>query len=290
MLTRLPLKAFIAVLVLAPLLVVATPSVAAPASGPMHATVHVVQPGETLYSIARAYGVSVYDVASANNVVNPNLIYAGQSLVIPGGYGYTPYPYHAYDGASVYVVQPGDTMYSIAARYGTTVWALAQANNLSNPNWIFAGQKLVIPGGYAGYPAPSPGYERHPVIVKKVVVVQEPPPLRPAVCNNSTKITSPLEGETLDGLGTQFVTGTASIDDFQFYKLEYGFGPAPIDFFSIDEVQTTPVVNGILGSWNTGALPEGTYTLRLTVVDNSGQFPPPCDVVVNVDHPAGVDP
>ncbi|MFQ5594244.1 MAG: LysM peptidoglycan-binding domain-containing protein [Anaerolineae bacterium] len=291
MMTRLPLKVLTVVLVLVVSLVVAAPSVAAPASGPMNATIHVVQPGETLYSIARGYGVDVYVVASANNVVNPNLIYAGQSLVIPGGYGYAPHPYHAYDGASVYVVRPGDTMYSIAARYGTTVWALAQANNLSNPNWIFAGQKLVIPGGYAGYPAPQPGYAHHPVVVKKVVVVhQEPPPLRPAVCNESTKITYPLEGETLDGLGTQFVTGTASIDDFQFYKLEFGFGAAPIDLFSLDEVQTKPVVNGILGSWNTGALPEGTYTLRLTVVDNSGQFPPPCDVVVNVDHPAGVDP
>ncbi|MFQ5340053.1 MAG: LysM peptidoglycan-binding domain-containing protein [Anaerolineae bacterium] len=286
MMTRLPLKVLTVVLVLMASLLVATPSVAAPASGPMYATVHVVQPGETLYSIARAYGVDVYVVASANNVVNPNLIYAGQSLVIPGGYGYAPHPYHAYDGASVYVVQPGDTMYSIAARYGTTVWAIAQANNLSNPNWIFAGQTLVIPGGYAAPPAHPPAYGHHP----KVVVVHEPPPPQPAVCNERTKITSPMQGETLDGLGTQFVTGTASIYNFQFYKLEYGFGAAPIDFFSIDEVQTTPVVNGILGSWNTGALPEGTYTLRLTVVDNSGQFPPPCDVVVNVDHPAGVDP
>jgi len=280
--TRLPLKALTVILVLVSLLVVATPAVAAPARGPMHATVHVVQPGETLYSIAWAYGVGVYDLASANNIVNPNLIYAGQSLVIPGGYGYAPPPYAPPSGAYVYVVQPGDTMYSIAARYGTTVWAITQANNLSDPNWIYAGQRLVIPGGYYGYP--------HPVVVKKVVVVEKTPPLKPAVCNASTKITSPLDGETLDGLGTFFITGTASIDDFQFYKLEYGIGAAPIDFFSIDEVQTKPVINGILGSWNTGALPEGTYTLRLTVVDNSGQFPPPCDVLVHVNHPAGVDP
>lgn len=288
MLTRLPLKALIIIVVLVSLLLMATPSAAAPALGPMHVNVHVVQPGETLYSIARAYGVSVYDVAMANHLVNPNLIYAGQSLVVPGGYAYTPQPYMPQYGGYVYVVQPGDTAYSIAARYGTTVWALAKANNLTNPDWIYAGQKLVVSEGYSGHPS-YPGYTKHPVVVKKVVVEKAPAP-KPAVCNERTKITSPLNGQTLDGLGTYFITGTASIADFQFYKLEYGFGDAPIDFFSIDDVHTKSIVNGILGSWNTGALPEGTYTLRLTVVDNHGQFPPPCDVLIHVDHPEGVDP
>jgi LysM repeat protein len=42
-------------------------------------------------------------------------------------------------------VRYGDTLYSIAWRYGTTVWALTVANHLPNPNWIFAGQSLCIP-------------------------------------------------------------------------------------------------------------------------------------------------
>jgi LysM repeat protein len=46
-------------------------------------TVHVVQRDETLYSIARSYGVSVWAIARANNIANPNAIYAGQRLVIP---------------------------------------------------------------------------------------------------------------------------------------------------------------------------------------------------------------
>lgn len=272
MMTRLPLKTFMLMLSLVLLFSVATPSTAAPARGPADGPSHVVRPGETVYSIARAYGVSPYAIARANRLVNPNLIYVGQRLVIPGGYGYTPPP-SARGG--VYVVRPGDTLYAIAARHGTTVWAIARANNLKNPNWIFAGQRLSVPT------------RRPPVVEKKVVVVEKKPSPKPAVCNEQTKITSPLNGETLDGLGTHFVTGTASIDDFQFYKLEFGFGEAPIEFHSIDEVQRRPVVNGILGEWNTGGLAEGTYTLRLTVVDNRGQFPPPCDVVVHVDHPDG---
>jgi LysM repeat protein len=274
--SRLVLKALVIVLLLAPLSLVAVPSAAAPAEAPSHNVVYIVQPGDTLFSIARRFGVSVASIAMANNIVNPNLIYAGQRLVIPTGYAPPYKPVYAPPAATVYIVKPGDTLFSIALRFGTTVQAIALANNIANPNVIFVGQRLIIP-------------KAAPLVVKKVikkviVVTPPPPPLQPAACDPSVSITFPRQGEVLDGLGTHFVTGTASIDDFQFYKLEFGFGPAPIKFFSIDEVQRKPVVNGILGAWNTGALPDGTYTLRLTVVDNRGQFPPPCDVVVTVRH------
>lgn len=267
--SRLVLKVLMLILLLVPLLLMAVPSAAAPAKAPSHAIIYTVRPGDTLFSIARRFGVSVGGIAMANHIVNPNLIFVGQRLVIPAGYPPPFPPPFAPPAAAVYIVQPGDTLFSIALRFGTTVFAIATANNIPNPNVIFVGQRLVIP-------RPGP-----------VIVVTPPPPAptpQPAVCNERTRITFPRMGEVLDGLGTHFVTGTASIDDFQFYKLEFGFGPAPIDFFSIDEVQRTPVVNGILGSWNTGALPNGTYTLRLTVVDNHGQFPPPCDVVITVRH------
>jgi LysM repeat protein len=45
----------------------------------------------------------------------------------------------------IHVVQPGDTLYRLALRYGTTVYAIAQANNLANINLIHVGQKLIIP-------------------------------------------------------------------------------------------------------------------------------------------------
>lgn len=49
-----------------------------------------------------------------------------------------------------YTIQPGDTLSSIAARYGTTVQAIAQANGIANPNLILAGQTITIPGGGGG--------------------------------------------------------------------------------------------------------------------------------------------
>ena len=110
-------------------------------------------------------------------------------------------------------------------------------------------------------------------------------PLHPAQCNGKTSITFPREAETLNGIGTYSIRGTADIEDFQFYKLEVGKGHKPIEFWSIDDIQTKKVINGILyRDWNTGALPAGPYTLRLTVVDHSGQYPTPCDTMVYIRH------
>ncbi len=50
----------------------------------------------------------------------------------------------------VHVVSRGDTLYSLARRYGTTVSAIAQANGLRNSNWIYVGQRLTIPGKTTG--------------------------------------------------------------------------------------------------------------------------------------------
>jgi len=100
--------------------------------------VYIVQPGDTLWSIARRFGTTVEAIAWVNGIVNPNYIYVGQRLIIPGGV-YPP------PSQIVYTVRWGDTLWSIARRFGTTAWAIALANNLWNPNFIYVGQQLVIP-------------------------------------------------------------------------------------------------------------------------------------------------
>ena len=114
-------------------------------------TIHIVQRGERLASIARWYGTTVQAIASANGIYNPNFIYAGQRLIIPSGSQYPPPPQQNY-----YIVRPGDTLAGIARYFGTTIWAIAQANNLQNVNWIYAGMYLVIPAG--GYPPPQQNF------------------------------------------------------------------------------------------------------------------------------------
>lgn len=147
-------------------------------------TVYTVQRGDTLYSISRRFGVSVQEIAAANHLVNPDLIYAGQTLVIPdasppsGGGNESPTqplpaPQPPISGGGIYVVQSGDTLLRIAARYGVTVQALVQANNLSNPNLIYAGQSLIIPG----LPGPGvPGATPQPTPPPQAPPPPNPPP------------------------------------------------------------------------------------------------------------------
>nr|MBC7244637.1 hypothetical protein [Chloroflexota bacterium] len=106
---------------------------------------------------------------------------------------------------------------------------------------------------------------------------QPPPCPQPGV-----QITSPTMNQVISGRVT--ILGTAQIDRFQFYKIEYGMGENPTQWHSIGEVNRTPVVNGVLGIWDTTGFPNGTFVLRLTVVDITGNFPPPCDVRVTIQQ------
>ena len=110
-------------------------------------TTYIVQSGDTLSSIARQFGVTVTAVVQANHIVNPNLIYVGNSLTIPDGAEPTAPPAPTPTTGTTYVVQAGDTMFRIAVNFGVSVQAIAQANGLSNPGLIFVGQTLIIPGG-----------------------------------------------------------------------------------------------------------------------------------------------
>jgi LysM repeat protein len=129
-------------------------------------TVHVVVPGENLFRISLRYGVSMAAIAQRNNIPNINLIYVGQQLIIPAG-GTTPPPATTPNptpgggqpggGTSTYTVVRGDTLARIAAKFGTTVQALATLNHIANPNLIYAGQVLTISGSGAPVVTPPPG-------------------------------------------------------------------------------------------------------------------------------------
>lgn len=156
---------------------------------------YVVQQSDTLLRIARRFGLSMDTIATANGLVNPSLIYPGQQLVIPGAAATTvsvpaaipptpvpqsspPQPPIISTGSEqTYTVQPGENLFRIALRYGTTVQAIMAANGLDSPNRVYAGQQLVIPGagsaaaiaphvsgGCSGFQATSPldGYHNGP--------------------------------------------------------------------------------------------------------------------------------
>jgi murein DD-endopeptidase MepM/ murein hydrolase activator NlpD len=109
------------------------------AQTPPGATVHVVQRGETLYSIAARYGVTVAAIMQLNQLEDPDLLSVGQRLLIPAPGGAVP-------GAESYLVQPGDTLPAIARHARTDPARLAEANQLINPALLYVGQALVLPG------------------------------------------------------------------------------------------------------------------------------------------------
>jgi N-acetylmuramoyl-L-alanine amidase len=103
---------------------------------------HVVSKGETLSDIAVRYGTTPGALARANSLADPNLIVAGTTLTIPSGTGGS-----TASIASTHEVQPGETLWDLAQRYGTSVGALARANGISNPNLVVAGTMLKVSGG-----------------------------------------------------------------------------------------------------------------------------------------------
>lgn len=115
--------------------------------------VHTVKAGENLFRISLRYGVSLNAIADANHINNPNLIFVGQQLTIPGTNSEPPPPQEPStpvppsDGdAIIYVVKRGDTLSAIARRFGTSYLVIAANNGIANPNLIYAGQQLLISG------------------------------------------------------------------------------------------------------------------------------------------------
>lgn len=96
---------------------------------------YIVKKGDNLYSIARTYGTTVDKLKDINNLTSNNLS-IGQVLKLPSGD--TP------KDNVVYTVQKGDSLYSIAREYGTTVDALKKINNITS-NTLSIGQKLLLP-------------------------------------------------------------------------------------------------------------------------------------------------
>ncbi len=122
----------------APVVVVVT---ATPIVVPAGGATYIVKTGDTLASIAKMYGVTTAAIAQANGITIASLIRAGQKLVIPGAKT----PATTTTASRTYIVQSGDNLSRIAAKYGTTVSAIAKANNITNPSLIRVGQKLIIP-------------------------------------------------------------------------------------------------------------------------------------------------
>ncbi|AZR73645.1 hypothetical protein BBF96_09755 [Anoxybacter fermentans] len=107
---------------------------------------YIVEPGDTLYLIAQRFGLTLRQLLAANpQIPDPNIIFVDQPINIPR--------LVATSAIWPYTVQPGDTLFHIARRFGTSVKAILQFNpSITNPDLIFPGQRILIPLGVVKLP------------------------------------------------------------------------------------------------------------------------------------------
>src|SRR5262249_18470270 len=124
--------------------VTATPTPATPSG--TTTTIHVVQKGETLFSIAQQYGTTVDAIAEANGITDVTRIDVGQRLIVPNVTA--PQPGAISPGIPQdYIVQPGDSLLDLAWRFGTTVDVIGRRNRIVNPTRLYVGLSLALQEG-----------------------------------------------------------------------------------------------------------------------------------------------
>lgn len=141
----------------------------------------------------------------------------------------------------------------------------------------------------------EPVVEEPPAAVaEEVEIVLQPTPtpepaaapaqnVAPAACGDvRSVIATPGVNQTVDGL--LGVSGNATHAEFQYFKLEYAPGLNAGGGFVYFAGSSSQIEGGILGNLDTRALPNGEYTIRLTVVDQIGNYPPPCDVSIIIQN------
>ncbi len=222
------------------------PGLSAPDAGddienPLVATapiIHTIQRGETLGTIAQAYGVTVDQILQANNITNPNTIYAGQELQIWTADASAPLPEEATAEAPAaepssdtilptpepveitHIVQRGEHLSQIARTYGVPWTSIAEANGITNPNTIYAGMSLTIPGTAA--------------------------PQQPSVTNSV-----PTIAQSLDDPGAHWGVGRELVVDLS-TQMAYAYEDGELKYSALVStgLPATPTVQGEYAIWH----------------------------------------
>jgi LysM repeat protein len=238
---------------------------------------YTVRRGDTLFSLSLGHGAGVEAIKIAN-CLSSEVIVPGDVIYLPEAPLPTPPPSHC-SGPPLdwvlYTVRAGDTMFSLARSRGVTVYDVLLANCLESV-YLYAGAPLYLPpAGEAPVPGPSPVPGATPIPTSPAVT-REPG----AVC----RIANPAPGATVSGDVT--FLGTATADDFQFFKLE-ALGPGTGGGWAslLGQVVYTPVQEGVLGTAGLTLWQPGAYTVRLVVVDWTGNEVAGCSLDLNIVAP-----
>jgi hypothetical protein len=190
---------------------------------------------------------------------------------------FTSTPCYIPDGWVVYQVQPGDTIFLIGYRYGVRVDTMLKANCLSS-SLIHAGTDVYVP---SVTPRPVPTS-----LLTSAAAADNPADMAPtstltptdgACTSPDSVIKAPHVGAYLQG--TVKITGTARMQDFASFRLEFRQEGTPQTFTSFF-TGYEPVINGTLAELDTMQWPNGEYWLRLVVVDSQNNYPERCSILI----------
>lgn len=151
-----------------------------------------VRPGDTVYGIARRYGLPVRDVIAANGLAPPYLIAVGQTLQMPQ--------------ARYHTVAAGDTVYNVAQRYGVQQAELARENAIQPPYTIHVGQRLRLPAARPAGSEPAPAAAAPATDASAAPTPMLPPPQTvslPASPGEDVAFSWPLQGRVLSRFGAK---------------------------------------------------------------------------------------
>lgn len=217
---------------------------------------YTVSPGDTLSEIAERQGISTAELVASNDLASPDLIRVGQVLTIPGG---APDPAPAAVRGGTHVVQAGESLSAIAARYGLSLDALAAANGLVDPNAVKAGFLLRLDDT----PPPTPGTrssessKNYTVVagdtLSVIAVTFGTTTIELAATNGISNAGRIFVGQKLavpglGGPGTSWscpVPGASYVNDFGFVKPD-GRSHEGIDMFAWQDAPISAPVGGVL--------------------------------------------
>lgn len=133
------------------------PSLTPTPEGPI---TYIVESGDTLSSIAEQFGIEVAQLMAANNITDANQVFVNDELIIPATDfelpTKTPIPDNLFPGQEIqYQVEPGDTLETIASQFNSTAEAIAERNEIEDPNDIGVGDVLIVPVNIA---TPTPTF------------------------------------------------------------------------------------------------------------------------------------
>lgn len=159
---------------------------------------HRIRPGDTLLALAKTHGIRVDDIIALNNIKNPRALKVGMDLVLPLRKGFSSRPIdelsddYVRSKRATYTIRKGDSLWSVARRFGVSERELRVWNRLGWSNVIRPGQTLIV-SATSAKPVKTAAKKSDPV--RKIVYRVKP-------------------GDTLWGIGRQFDVGTHQIMDW----------------------------------------------------------------------------